>query len=154
MERLDRSLRSEVDRLDPAKGGMSALTRAWPAAVGAENARRSWPARLNRDGTLVVHAADSVWAFQLGMLAGEVLERLRAELGEAAPRALKFVQGRVPTPARKTASPPPEIAPADTAAGAELAAPIENEELRSAVARAAAASLANARREAAAGRRF
>ncbi len=154
MERLDRSIRSELERVGSREGGMAALARAWPAAVGAENARRSWPARLSRDGTLVVHAVDTVWAFQLGMLAAEVLERLRAELGEATPRALKFVPGRVPTAREEEVAPPPEIAPEDAAAGAELAAPIEDEELRSAVARAAAASLANARRRPASDRHF
>ena len=61
---------------------MAEIVRAWPQAVGDENARRAWPARLARDGTLHVNASDSIWAFQLGMLADTILDRLRAELGE------------------------------------------------------------------------
>jgi hypothetical protein len=149
MERLEGSLRDELGRFGPPEGDMVALVRAWPTAVGAENARRAWPARLTRDGSLVVHATDSVWAFQLGMLAGEILERLRAEAGEAAPRALRFIPGPIPDAAAQALEErlpePPRIDAADAAAGAELAAGIEDEGLRALVARAAAASLSRAR---------
>jgi predicted nucleic acid-binding Zn ribbon protein len=96
MERLEDSVRGELGRFGPPEGDMVALVRAWPAAVGEENARRAWPARLTREGVLVVHATDSVWAFQLGMLASEILERLAAEAGDAAPASLRFVPGPVP----------------------------------------------------------
>jgi len=153
MERLDAQIRAELGRFGPgdsARGGeLTAIVRAWPAAVGEENARRAWPARLGRDGTLVVHAADSVWAFQLAMLAGEILERLGSALAEAAPAALRFVPGPVPSgpagPAAGHVSKPPEVRPEDTAKGAKIAASIEDEELREIVARTAAASLARAR---------
>ncbi len=153
MERLDAQIRAELGRFGPgdsARGGeLTAIVRAWPAAVGEENARRAWPARLGRDGTLVVHATDSVWAFQLGMLAGEILGRLGSALAEAAPAALRFVPGPVPTsPAGPVAGyvpKPPEVLPEHTAKGAKIAASIEDEELREIVARTAAASLARAR---------
>ena len=149
MERLEGSVRRELERFGPGDAAVVAILRAWPAAVGAENARRAWPARLGRDGTLLVHATDSIWAYQLGMLATEILERLRAELGESAPARLKFVPGPVPTPPaartgeRAVGAPPVEQT--DAAAGAELAAGIEDDKLRETVARAAAASLARAR---------
>ena len=149
MERLEGSVRRELERFGPGDAGVVAILRAWPSAVGAENARRAWPARLGRDVTLHVHATDSIWAYQLGMLAAEILERLRAELGENAPAKLKFVPGPVPTPPppdtdeRVAAAPPVEQA--DVAAGAELASGIEDQKLREAVAQAAAASLARAR---------
>ena len=158
MERLEGSLRDELGRFGPPDGDMVALVRAWPSAVGEENARRAWPARLTREGSLVVHATDSVWAFQLGMLAAQILDRLRAEVGEAAPKALRFVPGPVPAAAAEACEERlpkgPEIEAADVAEGAELAAGIEDEELRAIVARAAAASLSRSRSGNRSGRGF
>jgi len=153
MDRLGGQIRQELGRLGPADigmgGDMAALVRAWPSAVGEENARRAWPARLARDGTLVVHATDSVWAFQLGMLAAEILARLREEVGEAAPTALRIVPGPVPAspaaPGEERASSPSAITGEDKARGRDLAQGIDDPELRSAVAKAAAASLARGR---------
>lgn len=153
MDRLEGQIRRELRRFGPVEtelgGEMVEIVRAWPALVGAENARRAWPARLTREGALLVHATDSVWAFQLGMLAGPILERLVAELGDAAPAALRFVPGPIPAPAADplgaSASEPLQIRPEDAEQGADLAASIEDEELRELVARAAAASLARAR---------
>ena len=158
MERLDGEIRRELSRVDPAerltgKSGvgdsMAAIVRAWPSVVGAENAKRSWPARLGRDGVLVVHASDSVWAFQLGMLSSSIHERLAAALGETAPAGLRFVPGPIPgrtIEASHDRTPePPSVGAEDAAQGAEIAAAIEDEELREVVARAAAASLARSR---------
>lgn len=153
MDRLDGQIRLELRRFGPAEGGvcgeMVEIVRAWPTVVGAENARRAWPARLTREGALLVHAADSVWAFQLGMLAGPILERLVAELGDAAPAALRFVPGPIPAPAadppRTSASEPLRVRPEEAEMGADLAASIEDEALRELVARTAAAGLARAR---------
>ena len=153
MDRLEGQIRRELRRFGPADsavgGEMIEILRVWPVVVGEENARRGWPARLARDGTLIVHATDSVWAFQLGMLSGEIQEKLAAELGDAAPAGLRFVPGPVPAPSAEAASErhskPPEVAPEDTEQAAAIAAPIEDEELRELVARAAAASLARAR---------
>jgi hypothetical protein len=154
MDRLGRQVEHELERITPAGADMVAIVRAWPAAVGEENARRAWPARLARDGTLHVNAADSVWAFQLGMLAEPILERLRDHLGEATPPSLRFAAGPIPEPAAEPPEPDERslvsVAPEDAAEGALLAAEIEDVELRELVARAAAASLARAR----SGRRF
>jgi hypothetical protein len=154
MERLERSIRGELDRFAPADGdeqwgSMVAIVRAWPAAVGEMVARNAWPARLTRDGTLLVHTSSSTWAFELGRMAAEILERLRAEAGEGAPPALRFVPGPIPEPAAEAAArrgpTPPVVDDEDVVAAGELAAAIEDEELRALVARAAAASLAGAR---------
>ena len=149
MERLDRDLRTELGRLGSPDGGdLAAIVAAWPEVVGEANARRSWPGRIARDGTLVVHAADSVWAHQLGMLAPDIQERLRDRLGAAAPRAMRFAPGPLPAPAevdpahRPTATEPTSD---DRSEAASLASGIADEELRELIARAAAASLARAR---------
>jgi hypothetical protein len=120
---------------------MSETTTAWPDAVGPEIARNAWPARFQRDGTLVVHAQDAVWAFELGHRAAEISARLPGR------PPLRFVPGPLPEPAapEEVAPPPPAATLEEERQAAEWAAPIEDEELRAAVARAAAASLANRR---------
>jgi hypothetical protein len=150
MDRLERQVEQELGRLTPpGAADMAAIVRTWPAAVGPENARRAWPARLARDGTLHVNAADSIWAFQLGMLADTILERLREHLDEATPPALRFAAGPLPEPAAdpSPASRPAALSPTseDVAEAASAAAAIADENLRETVARAAAASLARAR---------
>ncbi|MDE3025581.1 MAG: DUF721 domain-containing protein, partial [Acidobacteriota bacterium] len=63
-------MRRELGRFGP-QGAIGETVAAWPAAVGPEIARNAWPARFQRDGTLVVHARDSVWAFEVTQRAGE-----------------------------------------------------------------------------------
>jgi hypothetical protein len=118
---------------------MSDVVAAWPGAVGAEISRNAWPARFQRDGTLVVHTKDAIWGFELGHRAAEIAERLPGS------PPLKFVPGPLPEPAAT----PDEAAAAVPAAtlkerrqAAEWAAAIDDPELREAVAKAAAASLA------------
>ena len=151
MERIDRQLRAELGRFGPAGGDMTEIVRAWPGAVGPTVARNAWPARLARDGTLHVHAASSTWAFELEKLAGTIAEQLRTELGEATPPTLRFTPGPIPEPATeppdRRVSAPPEIGVEHRAEAARIAAVVEDEELRSYVARAAAASLASASAE-------
>ena len=119
---------------------MSEVLEAWPAAVGPEIARNAWPARFQRDGTLIAHAKDAVWGFELGQRAAEISERLPGK------PALKFVPGPLPepgaelTPATPPGSPPVTLEQAEQAAA--WASGIEDEELRELVARAAALSLA------------
>ena len=119
---------------------MAATLEAWPAAVGQEIARNAWPARFQRDGTLIVHAKDAIWAFELGHRAAEIASRLPGT------PPLKFVAGPLPEPGAEAVAAAPPAPPAATLEeqrqAAEWAASIEDEELREAVARAAAASLA------------
>ena len=154
MDRLGGGVRDELRRLGPAGvGDIAAIVAAWPEVAGPTVARNAWPLRLARDGTLNVATTSSTWAFELGRLAPMLLERLRERLGGAAPAGLRFAPGPVPAPAgpldEEVAHPTP--ASAEERAEADLvAASIEDEELRSLVARAAAASLARGR----SGRRF
>ena len=148
MERLGDEVARELGRFGPA-AGMAALVAAWPKAVGPAIAENAWPARFARDGTLHVATSSSVWAFELTHLAADLRARLGDELGEAAPSRLRFAVGRLPEPGREGSGEErrsvSEPAPDDVEAAGRLAAAIEDEELRSLVARAAAASLARSR---------
>jgi hypothetical protein len=116
---------------------------AWPGAVGAEIARAAWPARFQRDGTLVVHTRDAIWAFELTQRAAEIQQRL----GGVTVVALKFVPGPLPEPpieqpqATPQGSPPPSSEHSRKAT--EWAAQIDNEDLRKIVTKAVEMSLAN-----------
>lgn len=144
MERIGSDVERQLARFD-GRGAMPRLVAAWPNAVGDEVARNAWPARIGRDGTLVVHTSSSVWAFELGQLAPRMLERLRAELGDAAPSGLRFVQGHLPEPppAIPEAGPPETPSPTREALAraAELAAGIADEELRERVGKAVSLGL-------------
>jgi hypothetical protein len=150
MERLDGSIRRVLKSVGvPDAGRLTEITRAWPATVGDAIARAAWPQRISRDDTLHVATVSSTWAFELGRMAPEILEKLVAALPEAAPTALRFAPGPVPEPPAELPeqrSPTrPSVGPDETRAGAVLAAGIADEELRETIARAAAASLARAR---------
>jgi len=141
MEPLGDEVKRELGRFGP-QGGIGDAVAAWPGAVGPEIARNAWPARFQRDGTLVIHARDAVWAFELTQRAAEISSRMPSS------PPLKFVPGPVPEPAAAPSegpSPEPPRATAEQAAqAADWAAAIQDEELRELVAGAARASLARA----------
>jgi Dna[CI] antecedent, DciA len=118
---------------------MGDILTAWEAAVGPEIARNTQPARFQRDGTLIVHAKDAVWAFELGHRAAEI----SARLPERPP--LKFVPGPLPEagyeplPATPQGSPPTSVE--GTKRAAEIAASIEDPELRELIFRAIRSAL-------------
>lgn len=147
MELLDSTVRTALRGVGiPDASALSAITHAWAECVGPAIARQAWPLRLNRDGTLRVACSSSTWAFELGRMAPEILERLRATLGDAAPASLRFAPGPVPAPgadAEQAVSPPGPSA-ADLERAASLTAAIEDPELRDLATRAIAASLASA----------
>jgi hypothetical protein len=123
-------LRVELARFG-AEAGLADVIEAWPAAVGDVIARNAWPARIARDGTLHVHTADSVWAFELGHRAAEIAGRL----GVA---KVRFAVGPLPShepsvPAASIREPSPD----DLRAAAALAAAIGDENLRETVQKAA-----------------
>lgn len=148
MERLDGSVRRALRGVGvPDAGVLAAVTRAWPDAVGPAIARAAWPQRMARDGTLHITAESSTWAFELGRLEEEIRTKLRAELGDATPPALRFAPGPVPSPGADDHEPQPvpPPTPEDDARAASLTAAIDDPALREAVRRAAAASLSATR---------
>src|SRR5581483_5168864 len=137
MDRLGDSVRGELSRFGP-QAGMAELVEALPAAVGPQIARFAWPARIAKDGTVHVHTADSVWAFELGHRAGEIAERL----GVA---KLRFAPGPLPEPDEERVVEAVQPTPEDDARAAEVAAGIEDEKLRESVQKAVKMSLARGR---------
>ena len=149
MERLDGAVRGALRGAGvPDAGALADVTRLWPAVVGDAIARASWPQRISRDGTLQVAASSSTWAFELGLLADQILEKLAAEIGTAAPTAIRFAPGPVPAQAAplpaEAAPVAPEIDDATRLLAEELTSGMSDAELRETIARAAAASLARA----------
>jgi hypothetical protein len=108
----------------------------WPEVVGPGIARNAWPARIARDGTLHVATADSVWAFELGHRAVEIAGRI----GVA---KVRFAPGPLPSaepPSVPAAAPTPSAE--DARRAAEIAAPIEDQNLRESVQKAVSLGLA------------
>ncbi|HET8566962.1 MAG TPA: DUF721 domain-containing protein [Solirubrobacterales bacterium] len=68
---------------------LAAVQAVWPRAVGEQLAAVAAPVS-ERDGTLTVECADAVWAQELDLMQQKLLERLRAELEEQAPKGLRF----------------------------------------------------------------
>jgi len=71
------------------KTGLAAVQAAWEEALGERLAAVATPLS-ERAGTLTVECTDGVWAQELDLMQGQLLERLREVLGERAPQALKF----------------------------------------------------------------
>jgi predicted nucleic acid-binding Zn ribbon protein len=69
--------------------GLGAVQGAWAGVVGPALAAVASPVS-ERAGTLTIEVSDSVWAQELDLMQNQLLERLRAQLGDSAPRALKF----------------------------------------------------------------
>jgi hypothetical protein len=136
-------LTGELGRLGGQQPGTDflSLLAAWPAAVGEAISQNAWPARSTRDGTMIVHTSSSAWAAELTQLEGTVRERL----GDHAPAKLRFLVGPIPEPGPQSVSVSqrltPVPGPATLARAREIAGSIENEALRAAAERAAAAAL-------------
>jgi len=138
VEPLGDQIRAELRRVG-ADSGAGDAAAVWPAAVGAEIARHAWPARTQPDGTLVVHVRDAIWGFELTQRAAEIAERLPGR-----PR-LRFTPGLLPDPSPE--EPPSsrlEVSPEHAREAAEIAAGIEDPNLRESVANVVKAALARA----------
>ena len=68
---------------------LAAVQAVWPRAVGEYLASVAVPVS-ERDGTVTVECADAVSAQDLDLMQETFLRRLREELGDRAPRALRF----------------------------------------------------------------
>jgi hypothetical protein len=141
MDPLGDEVKRELRSLGP-QAEIGDAAAAWPAAVGPEISRNAWPSRFLRDGTLVVHTRDAVWAFELTQRAAEIAARMPKT------PALKFAPGPLAEPAVEAPGEEPapalQATPEQARDAARWAAAIEDEELRELVARAARASLARA----------
>lgn len=148
IERIEDSVRGELARFGP-QGGMPDVVAIWPGSVGPMVAANAWPARIARDGTLHVNTSSSAWAFELGQLAPAIIERLREKLGGSAPKALRFAVGHLPEPPtdelHEGRTDVPEPTEEALRRAAELAAGIDDEELRNRVQRAVALGLSTTR---------
>jgi len=116
---------------------LQSVRNAWAAAVGPQLAARSRPAAL-RGGELHVLVIDHRWRDQIDAARSMVLERLNAQLGRPAVRALRFGLAHggfleCDAPVARAARPP-------VAARIDAAAWLPGE-LREAFLRAAGASL-------------
>jgi predicted nucleic acid-binding Zn ribbon protein len=82
------ALRAALDQAAP-KTPLAALQAAWAEVVGERIAAVTSPVS-ERGGEVTVSCADSVWAQELDLMQGQLLERLKQRLGERAPRSLRF----------------------------------------------------------------
>jgi predicted nucleic acid-binding Zn ribbon protein len=82
------AFRAVRDQVAP-KTGLAAAQAAWSAALGERLAEVATPVS-ERAGTLTVECVDGVWAQELDLMQQQLLQRLREELGERAPKALRF----------------------------------------------------------------
>lgn len=71
------------------KTRLAAVQAAWTEVVGERIAAVATPTG-ERGGEVQVSCTDSVWAQELDLMQGQLLERLRGRLGEQAPQSLRF----------------------------------------------------------------
>lgn len=115
---------------------------AWWQAVGPRIAERARPIRLLRE-ELTIRAATATWAQELSFLAPTIIERLQ-KLGFAV-KHVRFYVGPVDPPLRRPEPAPQRLVPPPAKLSSPLQTTIEsveNETLRDAILRAAAANLA------------
>ncbi|HEX5713044.1 MAG TPA: DUF721 domain-containing protein [Solirubrobacterales bacterium] len=82
------AIRAARDLAAP-RTSLAAAQAAWATAVGEQLAAVATPVS-ERAGTLTVECVEAVWVQELDLMQAQLLERLREELGEQAPIALRF----------------------------------------------------------------
>lgn len=68
---------------------LAAVQRVWPKAAGKHLAAVAVPVS-EREGRVFIECADAVTAQELELMQTTILEKLRAEIGEQTPAALRF----------------------------------------------------------------
>lgn len=71
------------------KTRLAAVQSVWEEAVGERVAAAAQPVS-ERGGEVTVACTDSVWAQELDLMQEQLLRGLREQLGEDAPRSLRF----------------------------------------------------------------
>jgi predicted nucleic acid-binding Zn ribbon protein len=82
------AIRAARDRAAP-RTGLAAVQAVWAELVGAQLAAVAEPVSEHA-GKLTIEVADTVWAQELDLMQAQLLERLRGELGDRTPSALRF----------------------------------------------------------------
>jgi predicted nucleic acid-binding Zn ribbon protein len=82
------AFKAALEQVAP-KTPLAAIQAAWTSAVGEQLAAVAVPVS-ERDGTLTVECAEAVWVQELDLMQEALLERLREQVGEQAPNALRF----------------------------------------------------------------
>lgn len=82
------ALRAALEAAAP-KTGLASLQSVWAELVGERIAAVAQPVS-ERGGEVTIECSDSVWAQELDLMQGQLLERLRERLGERAPESLRF----------------------------------------------------------------
>lgn len=124
----------------------SAAMHVWAEVVGRDIARNAWPSSV-RDGVLHVRAANHAWVQTLHLMRAQIVDALNARLGEQVLNDIRITASgprtrAVPAGGADAGEIPRQPLPPLTREERErlrdLAAPIEDGELRARVMRAAA----------------
>ena len=82
------ALRAALEEAAP-KTRLARVQASWSATVGERIAAVAQPVS-ERDGEVLVTCSDPVWAQELDLMQGSLLEQLRGRLGDEVPRSLRF----------------------------------------------------------------
>jgi predicted nucleic acid-binding Zn ribbon protein len=82
------AFQAALQRVAP-KTPLATVQASWSAAVGERLAAVATPVS-EREGVLTIECADAVWTQELDLMQETLLHRLREELGDQAPKALRF----------------------------------------------------------------
>jgi predicted nucleic acid-binding Zn ribbon protein len=82
------AFKAALDRVAP-KTPLAAVQATWASTAGEQLAAVAVPVS-ERNGIVTIECVDTVWAQELDLMQEALLRRLRAEVGEQAPKALRF----------------------------------------------------------------